>query len=185
LGSEHRDSALASALRRVAGRDDIVIERRPSGRPVLRAPLQSRGVSIARRDGLMVAGFSPRRAVGVDLEIESPALRLEPERLAADHFSAGEARAIAALPPAAAKALFLRLWTIKEAALKTTARGIVDGMASPDLSAEIEELASCLHRSQLVQVRSGALSIAVRTLPLGTGGTAHIALAVRMAGDRS
>src|SRR5690606_12257225 len=61
--------------------------------------------------------------------------------LAGDHFSAGEARAVAAQKnPAAQRDLFFRLWTAKEAALKTTGRGVYDGLDEPDLAFAIDQL---------------------------------------------
>lgn len=126
-------------LRAATGLDDLSISRRPSGRPRLAPPYPELGVSLSARDGLLLAGVSTHAAVGVDLEVDTPGL--DPASLAADHFATGEADAIAAHGPDAARDLFLRLWVAKEAVLKISGRGVYDGLAAPDLSGHLERLA--------------------------------------------
>lgn len=133
-----RTAVAQSRLRVAAGRPDIVIGRRPSGRPRLALPDPELGVSLSHRRGLLLAAFSPASDIGADLEIASD--DLDPGRLAADHFSPGEADAIARLPPGRARDLFLRLWVAKEAALKIIGRGVYDGMAAPELTGRLDDL---------------------------------------------
>lgn len=135
-----RDAIASAALRRATGRADITIARRPTGRPRLEPPYPELGVSIARRGGLAVVGFSASAEVGVDIEAIGSASPLDPRRLASDHFAAAEAAAIASLAPDAARSAFLMLWVAKEAALKTTGRGVFDGLDQPDLSASLDRL---------------------------------------------
>lgn len=130
---ERRDRATAEALRIATGRTDIVLRRRDSGRPALEPPYHELGISIARRNGLLLAGFSPDRPVGVDLDASDAIPLADGARLAADHFSRNEALALAALDPTTARKAFMRLWIAKEAALKITGRGIFDGLGEPDL----------------------------------------------------
>lgn len=135
-----RDEQAANALRAATGDQRILIARRPSGRPRLAPPLPELGISLSRRGDLLLAGFSPRSGVGVDLEVADPAV--DPHRLARDHFARAEAAAIAQTPThEASRDLFFRLWVAKEAALKATGRGIYDGADEPCLHAYLPALA--------------------------------------------
>jgi 4'-phosphopantetheinyl transferase len=125
------------ALRAAAGRDDIVISRRASGRPRLAAPYPELAVSIAHREDFLAVAFSPAAAVGIDIELDSSLASADPRRLARDHLSPGEAACIGSLGIEPASDLFLRLWVAKEALHKTTGRGIFDGLTEPDLSAKV------------------------------------------------
>lgn len=172
-----RDEVAAAALRRATGRGDISIGRRQSGRPKLGLPYQALGVSLAAREGLLLAGFAPRHTVGVDLEVDGPAIGDNPVALARDHFAAGEADALCRLGKADARDLFLRLWVAKEAALKATGRGIVDGLHWPDLTLFCEHLrAGVLIR--VTSPQATALEITLANVATGVSGTAYCALAV-------
>ncbi len=178
LGGEEGDSWLQCSLRCGFGRPDLALLRRASGRPSLGAPYHELGVSIARRNGLILAGFAPDRAVGVDLEFEAAVSSAEAVLLAHDHFAPGEAAAMAAQPDPAARDLFLRLWVAKEAALKTTGRGIYDGMDEPDLQSRLTDLVA----STVIEVPAGprvpALLVGSRTWKLGDQSLIYGSLAV-------
>lgn len=134
-----RDRLAAAALRATTCRTDIAISRRPSGRPRLAPPYPELGVSLSRRGGLLLAGFSPTAPVGVDLELWDDGL--DTVRLAADHFAPAEAGAVAAASSrAVAIERLLRLWVAKEAVLKATGRGIYDGLGAPDLASVLDAL---------------------------------------------
>lgn len=135
-----RDRRASAALRALTGDTQIEIARRPSGRPRLAPPHPELGVSLSHRDGLLLAGFSPRAAIGVDLEIGDPSA--DPARLARDHFARSEADAVTRLPAAAARDLFYRMWVAKEAALKATGRGIYDGADEPCFTLHLAALAN-------------------------------------------
>jgi 4'-phosphopantetheinyl transferase len=141
-GRAEHDAVATRLLCAAAGRSDIHVTRRASGRPRLEPPLPELGVSLSWRGGLLLVGFDPRVPVGVDLEPATEADVIDPRRMANDHFSKAEAEALAGVPVAAARELFLRLWVAKEAALKLTGRGIVDGMDEPDLAGHLEALAA-------------------------------------------
>ncbi|GAC1044835.1 4'-phosphopantetheinyl transferase family protein [Rhizobium sp. No.120] len=138
-GREERDQAAQAALRSAAHRNDLSIYRRPSDRPALNPPYHELGVSLSHRADLLLAGFAPNNAVGVDIEIED-INGFEPVAFAADHFSLKEAVAVAALDSAAALEVCYRLWVAKEAALKISGRGIFDGLDEPDLTAQLNLL---------------------------------------------
>lgn len=139
--AEH-DRIAGAALRSVTGRHDLVLERRPSGRPRLRPPHRELAVSLSYRSGLLLAGYAPDNDTGVDVELASGVGGSDPSRMAADHFAAAEAIAVRNAAAAEARDLLLRLWVAKEAALKTTGRGIYDGMREPDLAGHLAQLRS-------------------------------------------
>jgi len=181
LAGENGDVWLQDVLRRQIGRHDIRLTRRPSGRPSLSAPYQELGVSIARRCGLLLAGFAPDRAVGVDLEAGNAVSSAEVARLANDHFTLGEAAAVGDRRDEEARDLFLRLWVAKEAALKTTGRGIYDGVDEPDLHSHLAEIM----RSAPIEVRAGPrvpqIALCCTTWKLPGARTMYAALAVGVA----
>lgn len=161
-GQAERDALVESHLRALTGRADIDIERRPSGRPRLAPPYLELSISLSRRDGLVLAAFSPDRRVGADLE--SYSLDLDVVSLSRDHYAPAEVKVIEDLDLAAARDVFLRLWVAKEAALKITGRGIYDGLGEPDCASVIDRL----HCDGAIAVlpasaRLPALRLAVRT----------------------
>ena len=163
-----RDALAARALARATGRADIVIGRRPTGRPRLAPPCPELGVSLSARGPVLLAGFSPVGRVGVDLEALEGGTVADPQRMARDHFAPGEAAAVAALATAAARDLFLRLWVAKEAALKLTGRGVYDGLALPDLTGRIARLMS----GGVIETRVGdadavRIAVAARSTAVG------------------
>jgi 4'-phosphopantetheinyl transferase len=135
------DAAATMLLRRATGRGDIHVERRPSGRPRLLPPHPELAVSLSYRDGLLLVGFDPAMAVGVDLEFGSAIGRADPVGLVSDHFAPAETAAVAMMCKDRARDMAMRLWVAKEAALKLTGRGVFDGLAEPDLSAHLGALA--------------------------------------------
>ncbi len=136
-GREERDQAAQAALRGATQRDDLLIYRRPSARPALKPPYHELGVSLSHRADLLLAGFSPDKAIGVDIEIGDDR-GFDPITFAADHFSPGEAAAIAGLDIVPALDTCYRLWVAKEAALKISGRGIFDGLDEPDLAKHLD-----------------------------------------------
>ncbi len=172
-----RDEIAATALRQATGRADISIGRRPSGRPKLEPPYYELGVSLAAREGLLLAGFAPGQNVGVDLEVDGTAVGGDPAGLARDHFAWCEADAISRLGRAEASDLFLRFWVAKEAVLKATGRGIVDGLQWPDLGHVSEQLRAG-EPIRLKQPHGTALGILIKKLDFGASNPVYCALAV-------
>jgi 4'-phosphopantetheinyl transferase len=73
-----------------------------------------------------LGAWSSTRAVGVDLE--DCTRPLEAAELAQRYFREAEARAVAGADTPARPALFLKLWTLKEAALKSIGEGLPFGL---------------------------------------------------------
>ncbi|MGY1772521.1 Pls/PosA family non-ribosomal peptide synthetase [Blastococcus sp. SYSU D00813] len=94
------------------------IERTAAGRPVVPGGPE---VSLAHADGLVVAAVAHARAVGVDLE------QLDGQRVLETALTPAERERLRAAAPAERTALFLRAWTLKEAALKCAGTGLAGG----------------------------------------------------------
>lgn len=150
VGRGERDETAQAVLRRSLQRDDLFIYRRPSDRPALKPPYHELGISLSHRADVLLAGFSPDEAVGVDIEIED-SNGFDPIAFAADHFSKGEAMTIAGLDTGQALDICYRLWVAKEAALKISGRGIFDGLDEPDLAIQMD-----LIRTDGATIRLGA-----------------------------
>ncbi len=176
-GTAQRIEAAQIALRQCTGRGDILIGQRPSGRPRLALPYPELAVSLSHRADLLLAAFSPIGDVGADIEIDAP--DIEAHRVATDHFSPGEAAAVARAGEATARDLFLRLWVAKEAALKVSGRGVFDGVGEPDLAAHLDRLA---HDGAEIQIaargRLPALTLVLRRLALPQRPSIYCGLAV-------
>lgn len=116
------------AVRRLAaerlGRavDDIRIVRAPSGRPAVEGG--GLALSLSHSRGLALIAFANGGEVGCDLEHRDAAVDWRDAR-DADVLTDAEARSLESLSrPEEAQALFLRMWTLKEAALKCLGVGL-------------------------------------------------------------
>lgn len=174
-----RDEAAMQALRCVAGDDALLVSRRASGRPRLSPPYCELGIAISTcRDALLV-GFHRHHRVGVDLEAESALGVDEIERIAHDHFAPHEAAGIIAAPRSDQRALFLCLWTAKEAALKVTGRGVYDGLRWPPVDIiDPPPGFDPVHVEVPPSRDAGAMRIGVRRVVLASAGTAWAALCI-------
>jgi len=101
--------------------------------------------------------------IGVDVE---PAGRcgapgIDAEAIAQRHFAPAERSLIAAAPPGERPALFLRLWTLKEAVLKAAGTGLCHPLDGIDMSAPGARQAARVARDgQVVEVEAAYLSLA-------------------------
>ena len=93
----------------------------PEGKPVL-AGAQTLHFNLSHSDSLALLAVSPRRAVGVD--VERLRTDFEPEPLAKRFFAPSECEAVNRVPPGERHRVFLRLWTLKEAYLKSVGAGL-------------------------------------------------------------
>jgi 4'-phosphopantetheinyl transferase len=115
--------ALALRSRRPLGQ--VAFEETAKGRPYLpEAPQLWFSFSACPRGFL--GAWSSTHAVGVDLEDRTRPL--EAAELAHRYFREAEARAVAGADAPARPALFLKLWTLKEAALKSIGEGLPFGL---------------------------------------------------------
>ena len=122
--AEHLDVSSAS----------VRVFRNAAGAPKLELAGQHLHLSLARRDDVLLIGLAPR-PVGVDLErlgtaLDPPWRVLAPEETAA--LSAMEDRT-------ARHEAFLRLWTVKEAALKALGTGFAKDPAATAVAFECGE----------------------------------------------
>ncbi|MGY1743620.1 MULTISPECIES: Pls/PosA family non-ribosomal peptide synthetase [unclassified Blastococcus] len=122
-----RDSYLAgrALLRLLLSADDPSrapsewrIERTATDRPVV---ADGPEVSVAHADGVVVAALAHSRAVGVDLE------QLDGQPVLGPALTPTETARLLAAPATELSGLFLRAWTLKEAALKCAGTGLAAG----------------------------------------------------------
>jgi phosphopantetheinyl transferase len=83
--------------------------------------------SLSHTRGLVACAISPSR-VGID--VERVRQNVDYEGIARSNFSHQEIEALEQLPPGARRAHVLKLWTMKEAFLKATGRGLSGGLDS-------------------------------------------------------
>jgi 4'-phosphopantetheinyl transferase len=111
----------------------IALGATPGAAPGLLAPAQpaalALALSLSHAEGLVAAAAARGAAVGVD--VEPRARRVPAAALARRFFAPAEARALAGLPEGERRARFLALFTLKEAWLKATGRGLAGGLARP------------------------------------------------------
>jgi 4'-phosphopantetheinyl transferase len=119
-----RSAVSRALLRRLLGRylrsdpAGLLLRRGASGKPELEgAPIR---FNLSHAGGLALYAFSAERPVGVDVE----PVRRGFEDLARRFFSAAEADAVSAADDARRTAVFFRYWTLKEAFVKGTGRGL-------------------------------------------------------------
>jgi 4'-phosphopantetheinyl transferase len=108
------------------------------GKPVLAPGFDADGLhfNITHTDGLIAMAVSRHRDVGVDaekLDARTTALRL-----ARRYFTAAESRDLEALPPARQPLRFYSLWTLKEAWMKASGRGVGAGLDNASFALDDE-----------------------------------------------
>jgi 4'-phosphopantetheinyl transferase len=120
-------------LRKLAGRyldlepAEIQFALGPHGKPLLAAPDQTLRFNLSHSGAQALFVFAPAREVGIDLEAGAR-LGDDWSGLARRIFSAREQAELAALPPERRRDAFLNGWTRKEAYLKATGQGLVNGL---------------------------------------------------------
>ena len=128
------------------------------GKPAVAGTLRTFNLSHSAHHGLLAvhAGGLP---LGVDVELARPFERAA--RIAARHFNAAEAAAVAAAPEGPEReAVFFRTWTRKEAYLKLTGLGLPGGLACVETGTEAAA------RSLRVPAEHGLASAWVTSLEL-------------------
>lgn len=103
--------------------------------------------NLAHSDGVALVGVGVDCELGVDVERVRP---LEVESLASGACSTVEQARLAASPADERPAIFLRLWTAKEAYLKATGAGLTVPPATIDAAAIIDRSPVALGEAHLV-----------------------------------
>jgi 4'-phosphopantetheinyl transferase len=104
---------------------EIVFEETPNGRPYL-ADAPNLWFSFSSCRFSILAAWSSTHAVGVDIEDHSR--ELEAVDLARQFFSAAETEVVVGVRGAERLRTFFRLWSLKEAALKSIGEGLPFGL---------------------------------------------------------
>ena len=105
----------------------LALDRDARGRPRLHAPGRARlDVNWSHSGEALLIALGEGVTVGADIEWLRP--RPQAMALAQRFFTAGEATALAKLPPDAAEAAFVQLWCAKEAVLKAHGHGLSFGL---------------------------------------------------------
>jgi 4'-phosphopantetheinyl transferase len=144
--------------------------RTPSGRPILSSPAPWVSFSLSHAKGLVACAVSREVEVGIDAEAGDRGIDLE--LLARDVCSVQEQDQLRSAPPDMRNALFLDLWTLKEAYLKALGVGIASALLqqiSFDLSID-HSICTALanewppwHFVLLRPTAAGRVSLAVRS----------------------
>ena len=116
-----------------------------NGRPYLRDATELWFSFSSCPSGLLGA-WSSTHAIGVD--IEDPTRALEATELARTFFSAAEARAVESAHGTARQHTFLRLWGLKEAALKSIGEGLPFGLDAFEFELHPAPRVVCAPREQ-------------------------------------
>jgi 4'-phosphopantetheinyl transferase len=112
--------------------ESIALARDSFGKPILADPDSGYWFNCSSCGDLMLIAGSSNGPVGVDVETVERCRPVWED--ASREFAPAERALLAGLPPSIRPLAFARLWTAKEAALKASGTGIVNGLAEPDLS---------------------------------------------------
>jgi hypothetical protein len=106
------------------------IELSATGKPRL-VGVRDFAFNLSHSGDWVVLATSEGGSVGIDIEPSQAPRNLAVERISARYFHPPEQRALAALDPSQRRTGFARLWTLKEAYLKATGRGLSGLDAAP------------------------------------------------------
>jgi len=123
-------AVLATYLGRPAG--SLALVEGAHGRPALAAPHAALAFNWSHSGERALLAVARGVVPGIDLERLRP--RPRALALARRYFCAGEAAALAGMPPDTRDEAFLGLWTAKEAVLKAIGRGLAFGLDRLELS---------------------------------------------------
>jgi 4'-phosphopantetheinyl transferase len=104
------------------------------GKPFVDAPQNSPDVrfNVSHAGDLALLAFCREREIGVDVESRQRLKDWQP--IAERIFSRSEKRELSSLPPSLRTAAFYNGWTRKEAYLKATGEGLVDGLSEIEVA---------------------------------------------------
>lgn len=116
---------LRRVLRACLGGEEPCVVRTPLGRPELasrREGLPAPSFNLTHTRGFAACAVLDRAPIGIDAEdIRRP---IEVAEMAARWYAPSEQRLLARLPEHRRSEMFFRIWTLKEAILKTTGHGL-------------------------------------------------------------
>jgi 4'-phosphopantetheinyl transferase len=125
----HRFIKTHSLLRRILGRyldvppDSLCFAKDDNGKPSLnKIGAQNIYFNLSHSHDAVLVGIAPDRPIGVDIEYIRPLSNMK--AIAARFFSEAEYQAIQAVPLDEQNAVFFKFWTMKEACLKATGKGL-------------------------------------------------------------
>jgi len=125
----HRFIKTHSLLRRILGHyldvppDSLCFVREDSGKPALdKTGAQNIYFNLSHSHDAVLVGIAPDRPIGVDIEYIRPISNMK--AIAARFFSKAECQAIQAFSLDEQNAVFFKFWTLKEACLKATGKGL-------------------------------------------------------------
>jgi len=117
MGQKFVFRLLLGAYLEIPGRD-VVAVRGPAGKPLLAPPLARSGITfnLSHAGDRLAIALARNMPVGIDIERANRQVRWN--KLARRWFSRDEAEWLETLAADAARAEFLRLWTVREAVIK-------------------------------------------------------------------
>ena len=119
---------------------ELLLERDANGKPRLAqcgsGPQPSFGVSHA--GDVLAVVVAPSGELGVDVEIANGKLTCDMDAIARRHFSKAEWAVMDAAPANRREAVFFRLWTLKEAVLKSAGIGLFHPLSDIDVAQPVE-----------------------------------------------
>jgi 4'-phosphopantetheinyl transferase len=115
---------LRRCLERSSGRHDRGLVAGPFGKPALAPPFGTPplGFNLTHTRGLVACALGFGRELGIDAEAADR--QADHPQLARHYFAAEERDALERLPAAEQSAAFMAIWTLKEAVIKATGRGL-------------------------------------------------------------
>lgn len=104
-------------------------ERGPHGKPHIAGPIETDlAFSLSHTRGLVAIALARGLSLGVDVEADTR--DVNGVEIATRFFSRDEANALRALPAETCPRAFLALWTLKEAIVKASGRGLTQDLSS-------------------------------------------------------
>jgi 4'-phosphopantetheinyl transferase len=115
----------------------LAFESGERGRPELAGPERASGLrfNLSHTRGLAACGVSLHAAIGVDVEHQSR--RVELDAVGKRVFSSHERAGLAGLQPDAQRQRFFDLWTLKEAYVKATGKGLASPLTGVTFTPEL------------------------------------------------
>ena len=117
MGQKFVFRLLLGAYLEIPGRD-VVTVRGPAGKPLLAPPLARSGITFNLSHAGDRLAIAVARQMPVGIDVENPDREVRWQKLARRWFSRNEAEWLETLEAQAARAEFLRLWTVREAMIK-------------------------------------------------------------------